>query len=380
VAVLLLVIYATQYNVQKFVSVVSVSLLTGLAALVAGALLGFLFGIPRALQRQEGTTDEQGRIARYAVNTNLEQISDWLTKILVGLGLIQLGRIGTQFSRLSTVVGANIGAGTSGAFIAGAEMVFFSIWGFLIGYLLTRTYLTAAFRAFDTVDRVAARAAREAASEVSRTAEARQREQYEIDAEALSLASELLNPGLDSPALPSRERVEEFEELLAKASPPIREQIFQQTVTQRTANWNWRNAYDSRDESRKRHERTVPVSRALVKVAADDHRFHSNLGYSLKDKENPDYDEAIRELSVAIELAEQRGDQKIVAWSAANRAQARLEVGKRLGYSAPWPNSAEIWADIALAEAYGRVPARIVREPPFERWRAQNAPPSEPAS
>jgi hypothetical protein len=373
VAVLLLIIYAAQYDVKKFASVVSVSLLTGLAALVAGALLGFLFGIPRALQRQEGATDEEGRAARYAVNTNLEQISDWLTKILVGLGLIQLGRIGAQFSRLSAVVGANIGVGASGAFIAGADIVFFSIWGFLIGYLLTRTYLTAAFRAFDTVGKVAARAAREAASEVSRTAEDRQRKQYEIDAETLSRAYQLLNPGPDSPALPSRERIEEFEELLARASPPIREQIYQQAANLRTANWNWRKTRD-REESRKRHERTVPVLRALVKVAADDEGIHSNLGYALKDQEAPDYDEAIRELSVAMEIAEQRGNQRIVAWSAANRAQARLRIGERLGYSPPWPNSEEIWADIARAEAYGDGPARIVREPPFETWRVENAP------
>src|SRR5262245_8259356 len=50
------------------------ALLAGAAALV-GALLGFLFGIPRTLQADPSHPEE----GRSTVNTNLEQISDWLT-------------------------------------------------------------------------------------------------------------------------------------------------------------------------------------------------------------------------------------------------------------------------------------------------------------
>ncbi|HYM01648.1 MAG TPA: hypothetical protein VET85_01815, partial [Stellaceae bacterium] len=83
----------------------------GLAAAVIGGLLGFLFGIPRS--HQDGAPGNAGTrpgapssappraqapaapsaaaqaasnasSARWASNTNLEQVSDWLTKILVG--------------------------------------------------------------------------------------------------------------------------------------------------------------------------------------------------------------------------------------------------------------------------------------------------------
>jgi predicted secreted protein len=61
--------------------------------LLIGGLLGFLFGIPRTLQQEASQATEQNRKDRpqetnYAVNTNLDQISDWLTKILVGVSQI----------------------------------------------------------------------------------------------------------------------------------------------------------------------------------------------------------------------------------------------------------------------------------------------------
>ena len=55
------------------------------AALIAGGFFGFLFGIPRYLATP-GPMQVQP-------NTNLEQISDWLTKVLVGVGLTQIGKI-----------------------------------------------------------------------------------------------------------------------------------------------------------------------------------------------------------------------------------------------------------------------------------------------
>lgn len=59
------------------------------ASFLAGGLVGFLFGIPRAVQ---GSTAPSGA-TQYQANTNLEQVSDWLTKIIVGVGLVQIGRV-----------------------------------------------------------------------------------------------------------------------------------------------------------------------------------------------------------------------------------------------------------------------------------------------
>lgn len=75
-----------------------------LGAWMGGGALGFLFGVPRyksapdsqAVASMAGTT--QQAIA-FIPNTNLEQISDWLTKIIVGATLVQLEPIGSSFVR-----------------------------------------------------------------------------------------------------------------------------------------------------------------------------------------------------------------------------------------------------------------------------------------
>src|SRR6266508_6277591 len=69
--------------------ILAVAALVAGGAFVAGGLLGFLFGIPRSLAGPEGSVDGAAAGGAYRPNTNLEQISDWLTKILVGVGLVQ---------------------------------------------------------------------------------------------------------------------------------------------------------------------------------------------------------------------------------------------------------------------------------------------------
>jgi hypothetical protein len=89
------------------------ALLLSAAALVVGVFLGFLFGIPRSLQTENssGTHPKEGAGTgaesnqetpkpQYKANTNLEQISDWLTKILVGVGLTQFNNIPDLFDRV----------------------------------------------------------------------------------------------------------------------------------------------------------------------------------------------------------------------------------------------------------------------------------------
>src|SRR5215831_2761083 len=83
---------------HNFFARAGASLALGIGAVVLGALLGFVFGIPRTLQHDIAPSPnpgiaEQDQIA-YQINTNLEQISDWLTKIIIGVGLIELGNIG----------------------------------------------------------------------------------------------------------------------------------------------------------------------------------------------------------------------------------------------------------------------------------------------
>jgi hypothetical protein len=117
-----------------------------LSALACGALLGFLFGIPRV---------QQGRIEsvsapeyRQRVNTNMEEISDWLTKIIVGVGLVQLNQIPSKFESLVRFLA---GDKYEPGFV-GSVVVFFGVCGFLSAYIFTRVALS---RLFSEADRAA---------------------------------------------------------------------------------------------------------------------------------------------------------------------------------------------------------------------------------
>ena len=79
--------YCATLGSSAVLSALGVGLGVAAAATAVGAFLGFLFGIPRTLQGN--TTPGPDEIADYRPNTNLEQISDWLTKILVGVGLVK---------------------------------------------------------------------------------------------------------------------------------------------------------------------------------------------------------------------------------------------------------------------------------------------------
>jgi hypothetical protein len=127
------------------------------ACLVSGVMVGFLFGIPRTLQSEQAgskadteadaATPQQGYAQR--VNTNLEQISDWLTKILVGLGLTQLGNVPARLGEAAAYVASGMPDQRGATVFAGGMIVYFSIVGFIGGYLFTRLFLARLFWAAD---------------------------------------------------------------------------------------------------------------------------------------------------------------------------------------------------------------------------------------
>lgn len=120
--------------------------LIAFAALLGGALVGFLFGLPRAK-----AADTSGNSPSYRPNSNLEEMSDWMTKLIVGIGLIQLGTIADAFSRASQAAGVAIGFETGAQFLAGAWILFFAVTGFLGTYLWARTLLERTFALADGI-------------------------------------------------------------------------------------------------------------------------------------------------------------------------------------------------------------------------------------
>lgn len=131
---------------STFWTVLAVGLATAGAAMLSGMLLGFLFGLPRvsAVARASKTaTDESSGLE---TNSNLDEVSDWLTKILVGLGLVQLGRLSHAVSHLGTELAPGFGGMPGAKTFVVALMLYSAIDGFLVGYIWTRVDLSRIFK------------------------------------------------------------------------------------------------------------------------------------------------------------------------------------------------------------------------------------------
>lgn len=154
------------------------------AFLVVGGAAGFLFGIPRSGHQksstppptnslQSATSDGQlGKTTTAASNvpTNvvqqqpslsqiqgspIEQMADWLTKAIVGVALVNLRQIRDQLNSFSVVIAQSISysAQTNGTSVpttpldqtstsfALGMIIYFTMVGFLCGYLLTQMFL-----------------------------------------------------------------------------------------------------------------------------------------------------------------------------------------------------------------------------------------------
>lgn len=86
----------------------------------------------------------QREVPGFLPSTNLAEISDWLTKLLLGAGLVSLARLGHSLGELIDTVARGLGGATvsggvteSAIVIAGAILVTYVILGFLGGYLTT---------------------------------------------------------------------------------------------------------------------------------------------------------------------------------------------------------------------------------------------------
>ncbi|PWT74944.1 MAG: hypothetical protein C5B59_09945 [Bacteroidetes bacterium] len=128
-----------------------------LACLLTGTAIGFLFGIPKILQSTGVAATDAGAAAapayRQQVNTNLTEISDWLTKIIVGLGLVNLKEVPPLVSRVAKKLAVGLSASSAPSAEALAfsygTIICYTILGFLFGYITTRLYLAGAFSRAD---------------------------------------------------------------------------------------------------------------------------------------------------------------------------------------------------------------------------------------
>jgi hypothetical protein len=342
------------------------SLLAG-GCLLAGGLLGFLFGVPRSARvaerppakpedsntaATETAPADQGWSA-YRPNTNLEEVSDWLTKILVGVGLTQLIKAPAKAVAFGAYFGPALGGGAVGERFAICVLLYFSVSGFLIAYLWTRLYLGGALAGADA----------EALARVERKLDAQQL-QAQRDVAAIAAIGQQLQRQSGPQEIPA----ERLKKVIADASDSIRAQLFYQAAGQRAANWA--------DQSTKVvMERTIPVFEALI--ASDvEKRYHENwgqLGFALKDQRAPDWKRALEVLSTAIRM---RGDAETHGYwlYEFNRALCRINTDENfLNNKRSTPQAAkDIRADLEVVRAVGHEDM-FERAPEIEQWLELNS-------
>jgi len=354
---LVIPLYAAQASsFLKFISIAGVAFLVAFSSLLAGGLLGFLFGIPRTLQQGEKPADQEKSDAGtsghgYEINTNLEQISDWLTKILVGVGLTQIASVPSSLRGFADYVAPGLGGFASSGVFAVALLLFCLIDGFLISYLWTRIYMLRILRKADATSRLKAVESK--------------LDTIDLDAKALSSVLRTLNP-LPGSAVLSQE---ELNAVIAPASDDTQARIFWQARQVRSENWE-------HEEDKPVMERTIPIFRALIAsdTKGEYHANHGQLGYALKDKVEPDWAEAEAELSEAIRL---RGNPQASRWRPMYefvRAICRIELDQAYGRgeSSKEETKKTILADIEAAGGNSEVKKRIRDDQTIQDWMAHN--------
>lgn len=265
--------------------ILALGLLTAAASFAVGALLGFLFGIPRSIAHQaeekgaeadgKRTEAEAAAARNFTANTNLEQISDWLTKILVGVGLVQIHQVGGAINDLAN--GLAPGLGAQGFAVAVALLVSFSITGFVSAYLYTRLRLQSAF---------------ELASVIKQAV----KEQANTETNALALVREQLTPGVDN-----RPTLASLTEALKEATVGVRKQAFFLARGQRLEKLAEEGSAEEEEEF---STLSVPVFKALIACETEEHyyRVRAELAYALLESSKPNFAAAKAALDEAIKL------------------------------------------------------------------------------
>jgi len=283
VALALVASYA--FRQERRASVAVLGLMTAGAAWLSGVLTGFLFGIPHARQgegagpvqlKTEVAEDaaEKSDDSRYRPSTSLEQIADWLTKIIVGVGLTQLNNIPRKLDALAAYVAFGMGNDPASKPFALAVIIYLSVSGFLFGFLWSRLYMLKAFAEAEILRRL-----REIKSELD----------FDNDAKAL------VSQHLASDEPPARR--DSLTQSIAKATRAARSEIFDKAKEARRAP-------GAKDDVLLR---AAEVFRALISNDTEDldHESHAQLGYILNDLGK--LEDALSELTRAIEIRTRRG-------------------------------------------------------------------------
>jgi hypothetical protein len=215
---------------------------------------------------------------QFGANTNLEQISDWLTKTIVGVSLVELSKVPPLLNKLATYVASGMSDATphSKAVVL-VILVYFVSAGFLTSYLWTRMELTRAFNDSTLSKRV---------SDLEK--------QSEIDASAIASIDRWLN---HHPAQQDEGKARsDMMNAIKSASSLAKARAFV------TADEYKRSAATTK--IREASDFTLPIFQALVEADGEGifHRNRGQYAFSLMTQSNPDWSKALAVLQEAIKI------------------------------------------------------------------------------
>jgi hypothetical protein len=320
---------------QKSGGAISVGMMTAGASLLAGGLLGFLFGVPHTRAEDAGdgaedkaTSTEAALSSTYRPSTSLEQISDWLTKIIVGVGLVDIRDIAAKILRMSDYIAPGLirdGTLQQGAKVfALTILVYFSVCGFVFGFLWARLYLPRWFADADSVKRLLS--------------------QFELqqqrDAKALAQCYRLLTPTQEGVSISDSDIADAIEH----ASRPVKVQIFSQA---RAASEDRNNP-----DRQSKLKGAIAIFKALIQVDTDDkyHRNYFELSSALRRLKPPDWVGAEQAIEKAIEI---RTKMRVGGWKYYEFRRARFRIESDANFANKQPSdvgvAAKIQADLLIA-------------------------------
>jgi tetratricopeptide (TPR) repeat protein len=337
-------------NFGSFFAITGFIVLIALAGFAVGGIIGFLFGIPHTVEKSQftqasttavpaagaastgavpaaatstrlvsGSVQNTPSKLNFTPSTNLEQIADWLTKILVGVGLTQIPKIIRYYNELCQALGEPLNTFTNGKYgaaLSGAVMIVSAIEGFLIVYLWTYLYL---IRIQNSME------------DIMSTIDNKLLDNDLYDKAAIDIANTQLN--LPHGAADISE--DDIHDVFTTASKKVLSSIFFMAVNVRREFWN---------KDKERMERIIPILRALIRL---DTNFEypenfSELGFALKDQRQPDYHAAIKQFTKAIEGFGDGDNYGYKAITYFNRAFCNIKLDPNFNQVPPKPSTEEM--------------------------------------
>jgi len=319
--------------------------------------------VPSTPSGSSVNTDTGRRDNNYIRSTNLEQIADWLTKIIVGVGLVEFRKIIDQFNNLCTTIGGSLKGHVmwSNAALVGGLILAFLMAGFLIAYLWTYLYLIEIQNRMSEGEIIQA-----SVNQSLATVNEAMKDNDTRNKLAKDLAHTQLNLPAGAPDVPINDLINAFK----NAYQNVCSSIFFDAVTVRKQ-------CATSPESKQRVARTIPIFLALIAIDAN-FEYPENylqLGYAYLDKENPDYAKALENIDKAIQNFD-RGGGRFMDEKTAHYKRALTRI-KLLQTAVPPGSGTDqdknlIMADLAEAEKDPTVKESIDSNDTIKAWKEAN--------